>query len=211
VVRVDLHLHTSASFDCRVAPERMARRCAALGLRPIFVTDHDTLDGALALRSLHPDEVVVGQEIATRDGELIGLFLSAPVPPGLTARETASRIRDQGGLVYLEHPYDTFRRHLKEEAIEELAEGVDVVEVFNARSTEEANRRAEDLCAILGVPAGAGSDAHRLEEVGLAYVEMEEFSGAQDFLAKLREGRVVRRPSRLRMAAARLGSTIRRR
>ena len=147
----------------------------------------------------------------TTEGELIGLFLERPLQSGRTAKETALEIRAQGGLVYLEHPYDSFRRHLSEPGIETVAGLVDIVEVFNGRSEEEANRRAQDLCDILGAAPGAGSDAHSLKEIGSVYVEMEDFEDAQDFLGKLRSGKIVkRRPKLLLMAEAKLGHKMRR-
>ena len=156
---------------------------------------------------------MAGEEVMTTEGELIGLFLERPIVRGLTPRETALEIRAQGGLVYLEHPYDSFRRHLSESSIETLADAdlIDIVEVFNGRSEEPANRRAEDLRDILDAAPGAGSDAHSLREIGSAYVEMEDFEGAQDFLAKLRVGTIVeRRPTLLLLAAAKFGVRRRR-
>lgn len=148
----------------------------------------------------------------TTGGELIGLFLKEAVPAGLAPKETALRIKNQGGLVYLEHPYDQFRRHLTEEGIEALADLVDIVEVFNGRSDAKANRRAEDLCAILGAAPGAGSDAHKISEIGSVYVEMEDFGGGSDFLVKLREAKIiVGRSKMLLTAQAKLGPKIRRR
>lgn len=159
---------------------------------------------------LSRERVVVGEEITTTDGELIGLFLQRRIPPGLTARQTALEIKDHGGLVYLEHPYDQFRRHLSEAAIEDLAELIDIVEVFNARSDEKTNHRAEELCEILGAAPGAGSDAHTLKELGSVYVEMRNFVGADDFLANLRSARIVKgRPKFLLMAEAGLRHKIR--
>lgn len=211
MVRVDLDLHTSASFDCRVEPHKVLQRCRALGLGPVAVTDHDTIDGALRLAATNPGRLVIGQEITTTHGELIGLFLRERVTSGLTVGEAAMRIKDQGGLVYLQHPYDAFRRHPREEQIEAISDLIDVVEVFNGRSDPAANRRAEELCEILGVVAGAGSDAHTLPELGCVYVEMGEFSGPKHFLRELRDARIVRRPSRLRLwAGAKMRSPVRR-
>jgi predicted metal-dependent phosphoesterase TrpH len=178
----------------------------------VFLTDHDTISGAKQLQALGQDTVVVGEEVMTTDGELIGLFLERPVPTGLGPREVAGQIKSQGGLVYLEHPYDQFRRHLSEQAIEALADDIDIVEVFNGRSDEQANRRALDLCAILGAAPGAGSDAHTLDEIGSVYVEMEDFRSAQDFLANLRTARIVKGRSKfLLMAEATSRHRIRRR
>jgi len=190
-LRVDLHLHTSASFDCSEPPAKVASRCRSLGLDPVFVTDHDSIEGALELQRAGYTRVIVGEEVLTMEGELIGLFLSTPVPAGLSATETASRIHDQGGIVYLQHPYDTRRRALTEAGMEAIAEAVDAVEVFNGRSPAQANRRAQELRDTLGVPAGAGSDAHRTGEIGRAFVEISPFEGPDDFLAKLDEARIV--------------------
>jgi predicted metal-dependent phosphoesterase TrpH len=212
VVRVDLHLHSSASFDCAIDPEQVARRCRRLGLGPIFLTDHDTIAGALRLRDGGNGQVVVGEEVMTSGGELIGLFLKKAIPSGLTPEATAREIKDQGGLVYLEHPYDSFRRHLTEEAIEAIRDLIDIVEVFNGRADDPANRRADDLCEILGAASGAGSDAHSIPEIGITYIEMEDFQDAQDFLVKLRRATIVkRRPKLLLIAEAKLGHKIRRR
>jgi predicted metal-dependent phosphoesterase TrpH len=181
----------------------VARRCGQLGLSPIFLTDHEGIDGAqLLLEAGHA--VVMGQEILTTEGEMIGLFLKKAVPSRLSPEETVAAIRGQGGLVYLEHPYDTGRRNLREEAIERIAAQIDIVEVVNGRSRPEVNRLAEDLRSTLGVPGGAGSDAHTLKEIGSIYVEMEAFEGASDFLTKLRSGKVVTRPKGWRLVAERL-------
>ncbi len=210
LIRLDLHVHSSASFDCEVAPEQVAARCRRLGLAPVILTDHNSIEGALRLQAT--ERVVVGEEVLTTGGELIGLFLKEPVPAGLAPKESALLIKSQGGLVYLEHPYDQFRRHLTEDAIEALADLVDIVEVFNGRSDEKANRRAEDLCGTLGAAPGAGSDAHKIGEIGSAYVEMEDFEGASDFLAKLHAAQIVVGRSKLLLTAeAKLRHKIRRR
>src|SRR5579859_4921974 len=156
-MRIDFHMHSSASFDCKVEPGLVARRCRALGLNPIVLTDHGTISGALELRRNDPEGVIIGQEIATTDGEIIGLFVEEEIPEGLPAEETVLRIKAQGGLVYLQHPYDPLRRNLNEFAIERLRDRIDIVEVFNGRSPSTANEKAADLCEILGAMAGTGS------------------------------------------------------
>jgi predicted metal-dependent phosphoesterase TrpH len=181
----------------------VARRCRQLGLSPIFLTDHEGIDGAQSLLEAG-QPAVIGQEILTTEGELIGLFLKEAVPARLSPEETVDDIKEQGGLVYLEHPYDTSRRNLREEAIERIAGQIDIVEVVNGRSQPEINRRAEELRSTLGVAAGAGSDAHTLREIGSVYVEMDTFDGAHDFLVKLRTGKVVTPGRRWRMTDPRL-------
>jgi predicted metal-dependent phosphoesterase TrpH len=146
-------------------------------------------------------KVVTGQEVLTTEGEIIGLFLTRPVKSGLTAKQAALEIKGDGGLVYLEHPYDRARRSLSEVGIEEVADLIDIVEVFNGRSDEKANHLAEDLRATLGAAPGAGSDAHLLEEIGSVYIEMEPFDGAGDFLAKLRRSRIVKHRNQFLLTA----------
>lgn len=206
-----MHVHTAGSFDSRAEPEAVFRRCVQLGLEPVVITDHDTIAEAVRLRARHPGKVVVGQEVSTTAGEVIGLFLEQTIPAGLDLRAALTAIKEQDGLIYLEHPFDTRRRCLAPEAIEESAELIDIVEVFNGRSTAVDNQRALGLQRTLGVAAGAGSDAHHLADIGSVYVELEDFSTASELLTALRSARIVRNPSRTMMAARRLAvTTIRR-
>jgi hypothetical protein len=134
--------------------------------------------------------------VRSADGEIIGLFLSQDVPPGLSAAESVQRIRDQGGLVGLPHPFDSLRSALRPELAELMAAEIDFVETVNARIIVAVhNKRAAEFARKHGLPASAGSDAHSAREVGRAYVEMPPFTGAADFLASLRAGRVTGRLS----------------
>lgn len=203
-VRVDLHLHTNASFDCSVDPRLVWYRCSELGLSPIFVTDHDTIAGAQLLQQSASCQVVCGQEVSTRDGELIGLFLNDAVEAGSSASETAAAIKEQGGLVLLPHPCDSSRASVQPDVIDRIAEYIDIVEVFNGRASASANHLAAELCWSLGAKPGAGSDAHTLTALGRVYVEIAQFDDAQDFFEKLAWARIVSNgsPLRLRLDAA---------
>jgi len=160
------------------------------------LTDHDTIDGARALLQ-SGEPVIVGQEVMTSQGELMGLFLEKAVPAGMSPEDTVAAIKEQGGLVCLQHPYDSRRRNLQETAIERIASAIDLVEVMNGRSTDAANRRAMELRQTLGVPGGAGSDAHSLSEIGRIYVEVQPFTGPRDFLVNLRDAKIVVRRRRV--------------
>jgi predicted metal-dependent phosphoesterase TrpH len=193
-VRVDMHTHTMWSGDATTTPEELESAVGDSGLDVVCITDHNTIKGALALRERLPCRVVVGQEVRTAAGELIGLFIEERIPHGIKAPEAALRIRDQGGLVYVPHPYDPMRHCLKEEVLEELlaASLVDAMEVFNAKtSLDHLNRRARSTAERFGVPGGAGSDAHVPSAFGAAYVEMADFDGPGEFLAALGSGQVV--------------------
>jgi predicted metal-dependent phosphoesterase TrpH len=169
---VDLHCHTSASFDSLADPVKVARAAASRGLTHLIVTDHDRIDGALRARDAAPDglTVIIGEEVRTADGDLIAAFLESPVAPGASAAETIAAIRDQGGLVGVPHPFDRFRGSLLRDAtMAALAAKVDWVETHNARMLGNGNERAAAFAAEHGLPGVAVSDAHTIVEVGVAY------------------------------------------
>lgn len=194
---VDLHLHTSASYDCLSEPREVVEAAREAGLDRIAVTDHNEIEGALAARSLEAELVIVGEEVRTAEGlDLIGLFLHRRIAPGATFRETAEAIRAQGGVVYLPHPFDG-RRGTDEGFLEEVADCVDVVEGFNARVHDAgANRRARAWAERRGLPVGAGSDAHLLAEIGRGRVRLPPFrEDPRELLEALARGRLEGRPS----------------
>ncbi len=194
MLRVDLHIHTCFSNDCATKPEKLVARCLRMGLNCIAITDHNTIQGALAVKELAPFTVIVGEEVMTDAGEVTGLFLSEEIPSGLTALETTRRIKDQGGLVSIPHPFDRFRSSaIRPEALQDVLPLIDIIEVFNARNTfDHANQQARDLAQARNLAASAVSDAHTLMELGRTYVAMPEFDGTpQDFLTSLRQGSLV--------------------
>ena len=169
---VDLHCHTAASFDSLARPAAVVRAAAARGLTHLAITDHGTLDGALEARERAPEgiTVLVGQEIRTLEGDLIGVFLSRPIPNGLPAAEAIAAIREQGGLVGIPHPFDRFRGSVgRRDSLIELSRSVDWIEAWNARLIlGDGNVRAAELAAAAGLPGVAVSDAHTTVEVGVA-------------------------------------------
>jgi predicted metal-dependent phosphoesterase TrpH len=199
-LRIDLHTHTFHSPDALTSPARFVEECRRKGLTCVAVTDHDTVAGALAVRDLAAAgpglRIIVGEEIRSRDGEIIGLFLTEEVPPGLDARETIERIRAQGGLVSLPHPTDRFRGGIGAERFAELAPLADIAEVMNARTTmARDNDAAARLAAEHDLVPVAVSDAHSPGELGRAYVEAPAFETPQELLEALRWGTIVGRPS----------------
>jgi predicted metal-dependent phosphoesterase TrpH len=173
-------------------------RAAELGLHRIALTDHNTAEGALALRRLAPELAIVGEEVRTTEGEVIGLFIDASISAGGSPEEVCDRIHAMGGLTYACHPFDRRRAAFRPERLVELAGRLDIIETHNSWTHSEANRAAADLCRGLDRVPAAGSDAHAAHELGRCWMEMEPYEGAQDFLAKLREARhVLNTPSGL--------------
>ncbi|HET7676974.1 MAG TPA: PHP domain-containing protein [Candidatus Limnocylindrales bacterium] len=177
---LDLHCHSAASFDSLTSPADLTRVAAQRGLTHLAVTDHERIDGALRARDAAPDglTVIIGEEVRSAEGDLIGLYLERSVPPGLSALETVAAIHEQGGLAGIPHPFDRFRAsglaRLGGDAARRLAAALDYVEIHNARVPYPgANQRAADFAQRAGLPGVAVSDAHSLLEVGLAYVSLD--------------------------------------
>lgn len=162
-MRLDLHVHSRYSKDSRMKPETILRGARKKGLDGIAVTDHNTVKGAIEAKKCRNDgdvEVIVGSEIRTEYGDIIGLFLQEEV----TSRrflEAVDEIRGQGGTVVLAHPY---RKNIVFPV--ELLGYVDMIEGFNARSPATLNVRAQALAARYRKPMTAGSDAHLPFEIG---------------------------------------------
>ncbi len=198
----DFHLHTSWSHDCAIGVEELLDQAEAQGLGAIAVTDHNVFGGALEAVELARDReliVIPGEEVKTGgQGEVIGLFLNEEIPRGLSFSDTIAAIKDQGGLVYLPHPFDrlhaipdpaTLHRHLAE---------IDIFEVYNARLLFEAyNDEALRFARKYNVTMGAGSDAHVLQGLGTGGLRMRAFDGPNEFMLSLRSAEILRRPKSL--------------
>jgi predicted metal-dependent phosphoesterase TrpH len=191
-IRVDLHVHTCYSHDCLLSLEDLIAAAQRRGLAALAVLDHNEIEGALALKEMAPFPVVVGEEIYTSEGEVAGLFLQERVPPGLPLEEAVARVKAQGGLLYIPHPFDRHRSSaLGEPSLLRILDQVDALEVLNARALYAAdNEKAMRFAASHGIPGGAGSDGHTTGEIGQAYVEMEPFADRDDFLLSLSRSRI---------------------
>jgi len=187
-VRVDCHLHTAVSGDAVTSIDELAERVEHEHLDVVCITDHNVTAAAVAAaeRGIGA-RVIVGEEIRTRDGDVIGLFLTERIPYVLPLAEVTGLIRAQGGLIYLPHPFDPGRSSLGPAAEQLCADGLaDVVEVFNAKISDQSlNQQAAQLAVRFGLPGGAGSDAHDPDGIGAAYLEMPDFDGPREFLAAL--------------------------
>ncbi|HZT97244.1 MAG TPA: PHP domain-containing protein [Chloroflexota bacterium] len=191
MIRVDLHSHSEYSKDSRSSLSEIVKAVPRSGLHGLALTDHDELEGALELRRRAPFLVIPGEEIKTASGEIIGLFLNERIPPGLSPVETIERIREQGGVVYVPHPFDRVRgSRITRDQLDEIVDRIDLLEVFNARNALPSfNRRAREYAQERGLRVGAGSDAHSCSEYGTAYVELPAFDNAKEFRDALPYGR----------------------
>lgn len=194
----DFHVHTRYSRDSLLSEDRFIRLALERGLTHVAITNHNNVEGAEAVRervaALGLDDrlhVILGEEVSSADGEIVGIYLTRTIPRALSAEETADAIHAQGGLVSIPHPYDPFRRsHIREESLLRLAEAgkIDVIEVFNSRVTfARHNEQAAELAARFGIPGIACSDAHSGLEVAMSFNALPAFATADELRAALRE------------------------
>lgn len=155
------------------------------GLDRIAITDHNTLTGAIAAHALDPELVIIGEEIMTTHGEILGMYVSRMIPPGLSPEESIKRLRDQGVFISISHPFDSWRRgSWKPEYLLEIISQVDALEDFNARCMiPRSNLRASQFAQIFHTPGTAGSDAHAEFEIGAARMELPPFSNSNELHA----------------------------
>jgi predicted metal-dependent phosphoesterase TrpH len=193
VKRVDCHVHTSFSGDARISFEEIGQALDEDLVDVICVTDHNSVRAGLALADIHPGRVIVGSEVKTWAGEIIGLFLTDHVPRKSQPADVCESIKSQGGLVYVPHPFCPLHSGVGGEVLDDLVQRglVDIIEAFNAKaSLDAANAEAAAYAEAWGLAKGAGSDAHYPEFLGFAYVEMPDFDGPDAFLAAMPEGQI---------------------
>ncbi len=192
----DFHIHTRYSRDSILSEDGFIGRAIERGLTHVAITNHNNVEGAIAVRDRVAArglgdqlQVILGEEVSSADGEIVGLYLERTIPAGLSAEQTADAIHQQGGLVSVPHPYDPFRRaHLSEPALVGLLEAgkVDAIEVFNSRVTfARHNLKAAELAARYGVPGIACSDTHSGVEVAMSFNLLPAFSNAAELRAAL--------------------------
>ena len=190
--KADFHIHSCYSMDCTTSLEDIIGTCQKRGLNCIALADHGSIEGALKIQDMAPFKVIIAEEILTTDGEIMGMFLTRKVPSGLSMAESIRLIKEQGGLLCAQHPYDKIRPDsLKREVMDRIAPEVDLVEVFNARNPLTiSSELASQFAMKHNLPGCAGSDAHSAREIGNAYMEMPEFNSKGEFLKALRQGKI---------------------
>ncbi|MBI4176924.1 MAG: PHP domain-containing protein [Candidatus Aenigmarchaeota archaeon] len=162
-MKIDMHVHTKYSADCDTEPRHIVKKELSAGIACVAITDHNSFSSFRDFRKTGI-KVIKGQEISTDKGHLVGLFLGEFVKSG-DFFEACDEIKSQDGISVLPHP---FRSHKNPEL---LARSVDMVEIFNARTSGNGNRKA--LLLANGGPGICGSDAHFLSELGRATVSVE--------------------------------------
>jgi predicted metal-dependent phosphoesterase TrpH len=203
LIEVDLHMHTDHSPDCATPVKVLLETARDRGLGAIAVTDHNEVSGALEARRIAEEmddlTVIVGEEVKTAEqGEVIGLFLEEKIPRGMTMAETIAAIRDQGGLVYVPHPFDRFHSVPDYEHLLDIVEEIDILEVFNPRvALTSFNEEAERFARKYRIVPGAGSDGHVAQALGSVRMRIHRFDGPEEFLEAMRDADITRKHKNL--------------
>ncbi|HEY5977938.1 MAG TPA: PHP domain-containing protein [Solirubrobacterales bacterium] len=203
LIEVDLHMHTDHSPDCATPVEVLLQTARDRGLGAIAITDHNEVSGAIEARRIAEQmgdiKVIVAEEVKTAEqGEVIGLFLEEKIPKGLTMAETIAEIRNQGGLVYVPHPFDRFHSVPDYEHLLDMVEEIDILEVFNPRVAVTAfNEEAERFASKYRIVSGAGSDSHVAQGLGSVRVRIHDFEGPAEFLEAMRDADITRKHKNL--------------
>ncbi|MGI9027791.1 MAG: PHP domain-containing protein [Candidatus Saccharimonadales bacterium] len=161
ILKLDLHTHSIASPDGGLTMRDYKQALKNKQLDYIAITDHNTIAFALLANRTLGDRIIIGEEIMTTEGEIIGLYLQRPVAAGLSPKDTIAAIRQQNGIVYIPHPFETLRSGLQLSTMERIKDHIDIVETFNGRAlSKKVTQQAAAWARERGKSVAASSDAH---------------------------------------------------
>lgn len=192
MIKVDLHTHSSASPDGGLTQQDYMQLIGDNVLDYVAITDHNAVHFALELQAALGDKIIVGEEVMSDEGEIVGLFLRSEVRAGMPLRATAEAIKAQGGLVYIPHPFETVRKGVSEKSLDAIADLVDIVEVYNGRAVVQNRGPQAAVWARLHQKAtAASSDAHGSKGVGTAYTTIKQAPTASNLVSELQTGHMT--------------------
>lgn len=192
MIKIDLHTHSTSSPDGGITPEEYARIIEDGVLDYIAITDHNTTDFAKQLHATLGERIIVGEEIMSRTGELIGLYLTNTIPPGMSALDTAKAIKAQNGVVYVPHPLETVRKGLDQESLEVIASYIDIMEVHNGRALfQNRGPQSHTWARLHNKAIAASSDAHGKRGLGHTFSVIGKKPTAKNLVELLSKPHVV--------------------
>lgn len=168
--KIDLHTHSVASHDGGLTLDQYRTMLEEKTLDYVAITDHNNIHEAVRIHELLGDQIIVGEEIMTTSGEIIGLYLKKPIRAGMSARDTIGEIKSQGGVVYIPHPFEVVRKGVSLAQLDELVDLVDIIEVTNGRTLlRKTGAQAVVWARLNNTAQAASSDAHGKRGVGKTY------------------------------------------
>lgn len=195
--KIDLHTHSVASPDGGISLQQYRHVLETGLLDCIAITDHNRTDFAQEAREALGERIIIGEEVMTSRGEIIGLFLDEVISPGMSPEDTIAAIRAQDGVVYIPHPFETIRKGLHPAALEIIRKHVDILEAVNGRAfLQNHSEQALVWAKLNGLPGAASSDAHGIHGLGRTYTTVTEMPNHDNLVRLLSSGTLrTRRPS----------------
>ncbi|MGB9639547.1 MAG: PHP-associated domain-containing protein [Anaerolineales bacterium] len=183
MINVELHCHTYRSSDSLMTIAQLIKACETRQIHKVAITDHNTIQAAREAFQLDPQRFIIGEEIMTRQGELLAYYIQEEIPSGLDAEDVLQELHAQKAIISVSHPFDRFRKgHWQESDLLKIIDQIDAIESFNARClVNEDNMRAARFAAEHHLLETVGSDAHAAVEVGKSYLSMPDFFDANSF------------------------------
>ncbi|HSW88917.1 MAG TPA: PHP-associated domain-containing protein [Candidatus Saccharimonadales bacterium] len=187
--KVDLHTHSIISHDGGISRSQYKQILKDKVVDFIAVTDHNDTRFAKELNAELGPQIIVGEEITTLDGEIIGLFLNKTIPSSLSAIETVRKIKNDNGLVYIPHPFETNRYGLQEDVLKAIIRNIDILEVFNGRGIIRGRgEKAQDLAENYKIAMSASSDAHCRLGMGSTFTIINKVPTQKTLVMQLEKG-----------------------
>ena len=194
---IDLHTHSEASPDGGITLRQYDDILTAGHLKTIAITDHNRIDFALQAQAHLGESIIVGEEIMTSAGEIIGLYLQEAVRPGLSPLDTVAAIKQQGGLVYIPHPFETVRKGLHPADLEAITQDIDIIELCNGRAfLQNRSQQAVVWARVNNIVGAASSDAHGVRGLGKSYTIVKQRPTRKNLVHLLQHSQMITdRPS----------------
>lgn len=197
-IKIDLHTHSCYSHDAFI---KIKHYNFFFRRNPDFIlaiTDHNEIEGALQFKKPFGEKIIIGEEITTAEGELIGLYLNHYIKPGMSLENTVEEIKKQDGLIMVPHPFKQTgspASRMPIHALEQNRNLFDIIEIFNARNrTNGANEQALAFARSHHKPMAVGTDAHAFYELGKTFVRIPAYNGKTDLLDQLAAGHASCQP-----------------
>lgn len=196
MIKIDLHTHSALSPDGSLKEADYAQLLESKVLDCIAITDHDQIDFALEMHRKYKDKIIVGQEVTTKQGEIIGLFLTARITPYTDILVAVKQIKEQGGLVYIPHPFETVRSGITKQALESIKANIDIIEAHNGRAIfQNKGPEAATWARLNNKPIASSSDAHGPTGIGSCHTSIKEMPTKDNLVEQLTMARLeTKRP-----------------
>lgn len=195
LIKVDFHCHSDYSPDSMNRLPDLIKTARQRGLDKLVITDHNTLQGALAAKAMAPDFIIMGEEIMTDRGEILAAYVKEEIPRDLPVKKVIAMLREQGAFISVSHPFDPARGWALDDLMD-IKDLVDAVEVYNARCLyENYNLKALEFAKQFGLSGTVGSDAHTPFEIGSVGLRLPDFYDAEGLKTAARLGVVEGRLS----------------